>query len=81
MNGKYVAAGIVLFIAFILNWATPLYNHVSPTLGGLPFFYWWQILVLVIATFLYLGFSYMVREKEDAGSEVGASGAKDGGSK
>jgi membrane protein implicated in regulation of membrane protease activity len=81
MNGKYVAAGVVLFVAFILNWATPLYNRVSPSLAGLPFFYWWQTLVLVIVTFLYLAFSYMVRERQEAGNEAGASGAKDGGSK
>jgi len=31
---------------------TPLYNRIEPTLWGLPFFYWYQLLCAVFAIIL-----------------------------
>jgi Protein of unknown function (DUF3311) len=30
-------------VAVVIPLLTPLYNRVSPQLGGLPFFYWFQM--------------------------------------
>ncbi|MFL6118357.1 DUF3311 domain-containing protein [Actinophytocola sp.] len=38
---------LVLLIPFIVL-LTPLYNKESPTLFGMPFFYWFQFLVIVV---------------------------------
>ncbi|MEM4884400.1 MAG: DUF3311 domain-containing protein [Saccharolobus sp.] len=52
VNIKYVIAGILLIIPFITYLAIPTYNKVDPTLGDLPFFYWYQTLWLAISTIL-----------------------------
>ncbi|PSN82603.1 hypothetical protein B9Q01_07585 [Candidatus Marsarchaeota G1 archaeon OSP_D] len=64
MKGRHVAALILLLIGIVANLLTPLYNTSKPMLGGLPFFYWSQTLVLFLVTFVYLGFSYIMREDE-----------------
>lgn len=48
---------LLLLIPGIINFATPIYNSVDPTLGGLPFFYWFQILMLALSTLPYLVFT------------------------
>ena len=40
---------VILFV-FVL-WP-PLYNRVEPSLGGIPFFYWYQLLWVIIAAIL-----------------------------
>ena len=53
VNIKYVIAGILLIIPFIAYLAIPTYNKINPTLGDLPFFYWYQILWLAISAILF----------------------------
>lgn len=56
---------LLLILPFIGTLAPPLYNHPRPALGGLPFFYWYQ-LAWVVATALLLAFVvYMTREGPD----------------
>jgi hypothetical protein len=43
---------LLLLIQVVLSLWVPLYNHVDPTLGGLPFFYWFQLLLVVIGAVL-----------------------------
>ncbi|QXJ31724.1 DUF3311 domain-containing protein [Saccharolobus shibatae] len=50
---KSILAGILLLIPFIVYFAIPTYNKAEPDLGGLPFFYWYQTLWLVISTILF----------------------------
>jgi hypothetical protein len=38
---------LVLLIPFIVL-LTPIYNRESPTLFGMPFFYWFQFLVILL---------------------------------
>ncbi|GIF73592.1 DUF3311 domain-containing protein [Asanoa siamensis] len=33
---------------------TPLYNRIEPTLWGLPFFYWYQLMCAVLAIVLIM---------------------------
>ncbi|MDR3473896.1 MAG: DUF3311 domain-containing protein [Devosia sp.] len=43
----------LLFVveALLIIWP-PLYNRVDPVLGGIPFFYWYQLLVVIIGVML-----------------------------
>lgn len=43
-----VVAGVCLVVPIVLPLCVPLYDRITPTLGGIPFFYWWQILWVVI---------------------------------
>lgn len=44
----YVVTAVLLLAAFVgLLWV-PSYARLTPTLGGIPFFYWYSVLWLVI---------------------------------
>ncbi|MGC8663602.1 MAG: DUF3311 domain-containing protein [Thermoplasmata archaeon] len=49
-----VVAGILTAIPFVALILIPLYNAVNPELGGIPFFYWYQILWLFLSAALFL---------------------------
>ncbi|HET9692595.1 MAG TPA: DUF3311 domain-containing protein [Acidimicrobiales bacterium] len=43
-----MVAGVLLAATFVgLLWV-PSYAHLTPSLGGIPFFYWYSVLWLVI---------------------------------
>lgn len=44
----YVASAVLLGSAFVALLWVPSYAHLTPTLGGIPFFYWYSVLWLVI---------------------------------
>ena len=46
--GRHVAAGVLLAVTFVALLWVPSYAKVTPTLGGIPFFYWYSVLWLVI---------------------------------
>ena len=66
---------LLILVPAIINFATPIYNFVDPTLGGLPFFYWFQILMLALTTLPYLAFTVI----EDRRSRA-STPARQGGS-
>lgn len=44
----YVVTAVLLLAAFVgLLWV-PSYAHLTPSLGGFPFFYWYSLLWLVL---------------------------------
>ncbi len=47
-------AGVLFIIPWILYILLPIYNTVQPVLGGVPFFYWFQTLWLVISSILFI---------------------------
>jgi Protein of unknown function (DUF3311) len=56
---------VLLLLPFVGTLSVPLYNHARPVLFGIPFFYWYQ-LVWVIVTAALLGiFVAMTRERDD----------------
>ncbi|MBW9141192.1 MAG: DUF3311 domain-containing protein [Candidatus Aramenus sp.] len=57
MNVYYLAIGITFLIDIILYSVFSVFNKVQPELFGLPFFYWYQILMLVVSTVLMVGAS------------------------
>ena len=44
------------YLLFIIQFAAviwpPFYNKIEPTLGGMPFFYWYQLLWVIIGAIL-----------------------------
>jgi len=55
----------LLVVPFIATLWPPFYAHRDPALAGLPFFYWYQMLWVVL-TALLLGFVLIVnKEPED----------------
>lgn len=56
----------LLLIPFAAELWPPLYSHADPAFYGIPFFYWYQLLWVVI-TSLLIGFvMLMTRERDDA---------------
>ena len=69
MKKGYLLAGILIIIPIVFLSAVPLYNRVEPTFLGMPFFYWFQTLWLVIATVLYSAASRLI-SKEKGGDDL-----------
>jgi len=43
---------VLLLLQFILALCVPFYNKVEPTLSGVPFFYWYQMLMVLVGAAL-----------------------------
>lgn len=50
--GAAAVAGILLLIPLVALAAVPLYSRETPVLWGFPFFYWYQMLWVVITPVL-----------------------------
>ncbi len=50
---------LLIVVPAFLNFFTPLYNYADPTLDGMPFFYWFQIVLLGAMVVPYVIFSYI----------------------
>ncbi len=51
---RRITAGILLLVPWVFYMVYPAYNMAKPELGGVPFFYWFQTLWLVITAVLSL---------------------------
>lgn len=51
---RLTTAAILIAIPFAVYFYVPFYNVVNPTLGGLPFFYWFQMAMLPASAILFL---------------------------
>lgn len=60
----YVIAGILLAAAIVLPLVPPMYSFDGPRLGGMPFFYWYQLLWVPISAALS-GIAYWLTTTED----------------
>ena len=48
LRARQIVAGVLLAATFVgLLWV-PSYAHLTPPLGGIPFFYWYSVLWLII---------------------------------
>lgn len=50
----YRIAYLLLLIPYAAMLWVPSYNRVEPTLAGIPFFYWYQLLWIVIGAVILL---------------------------
>ncbi|MDQ4502998.1 DUF3311 domain-containing protein [Sinomonas sp. ASV322] len=60
----YVLAGILLAVAIVLPLVPQLYSFDAPRLGGMPFFYWYQLLWVPISAVLS-SIAYWLTVSED----------------
>ena len=60
----YIGAGILLAAAILFPLMPQLYAFDAPRLGGMPFFYWYQLLWVPISAIL-TGSAYWLVTKED----------------
>jgi uncharacterized BrkB/YihY/UPF0761 family membrane protein len=61
--GPYIAVGVLLVIGIAVPLVVPLYAHADPSLIGLPFFYWYQMLwVFLDAGLLWICYAIVRRE-------------------
>jgi hypothetical protein len=56
---------VLLLLVFVIALAVPFFNSATPVLFGFPFFYWYQIAVVPVASLLI----YIVFRVEDTGVE------------
>lgn len=42
----------LLLLQFVLTLCVPFYNKVEPTLAGIPFFYWYQMVMVAVCAAL-----------------------------
>jgi len=59
--GIRVLVRVLLLLVFGIALAVPFYDRVRPVLFGFPFFYWYQILMVPVASLLI----YVVFRVED----------------
>ena len=77
--GPYAVVGVLLAIGIVLPLVVPLYASTEPTLIGLPFFYWYQMLwVLIEAALLAICFAIMQREDRRRRAAVQPTGPRRG---
>lgn len=67
MKTSEIIAGILIVIPFIIYLVLPLYNIVDPEWLGLPFFYWFQTVMLVVSAILF-GIAALLIDKDEASS-------------
>ena len=60
IKARHVILALLIIIPSIVNLSVPVYNRSGPDLYGLPFFYWFQTVWLVVCSVFYLIFSQLV---------------------
>jgi hypothetical protein len=73
-RGKYVIAGVLLSMAILLPLMPQTYSFNAPALGGMPFFYWYQLLWVPLSAALS-GVAYWLVNTEDRRRRAVARGA------
>jgi hypothetical protein len=59
-----VLVAVLLVLPFIATLWVSSYSHVGPRLGGFPFFYWYQLLWIILSVICtYSAFVLVQREK------------------
>jgi Protein of unknown function (DUF3311) len=76
-TGIWIAVTVLLAAALIGTLWVPFYNHLTPALGGFPFFYWYQLMWVPIVAILS-GAAYLLSKVARRGSAPAAP-ARDAG--
>jgi len=67
--GTWIVITVLLAAAVIGTLWVPFYNHLTPTLGGFPFFYWYQLMWVPIVAIL-AAVSYLLSRLAQRGQPV-----------
>ncbi len=62
-GARLAIAAVLLLIPTIIYFDVPFYNVIYPEVGGLPFFYWFQIAMLPVSAVLFLVAAYLIDKK------------------
>ena len=57
-------ARVLLIIPFVAVLWVPFYNRTEPTLWGFPFFYWYQLLWVILSV-LIIGLVYLLEHRTE----------------
>lgn len=68
-----IVAGLCLFAPFVGILWVDSYARVEPTLIGVPFFYWYQMLWVLVSAVLTV-IAYRIVRREEAARRAGKSG-------
>ena len=68
-TGQKVIVAILLIFPMLIFGITPLYNKDKPTLLGLPFFYWFETIWLVVSAVFYVIAALMLNRMEGGDSQ------------
>jgi hypothetical protein len=60
---------LLLLIPFIATLWVPFYNSLEPSLGGIPYFYWYQFMWVLISVAITAFVYFVTREPEVIRSE------------
>ncbi|MBT2214123.1 MULTISPECIES: DUF3311 domain-containing protein [Actinomadura] len=63
---RKAAAGVLLAAPFLVYLAVPSYAKESPRLAGFPFFYWWQLLWVLLTAVCIGGAHLLTRRRGGA---------------
>jgi Protein of unknown function (DUF3311) len=55
---------VLLIIPFVAVLWVPFYNRIGPTLWGFPFFYWYQLLWIILSV-LIIGLVYLLEHRTE----------------
>ncbi len=73
----YVVSAVLLVAAFVALLWVPTYAHLTPTLGGIPFFYWYSMLWLLInAACQFVAYYLLVTLPRRRSAGVATGGAR-----
>ena len=65
--GTWIVITVLLAAAVIGTLWVPFYNHLTPTLGDFPFFYWYQLMwVPIVAVLSWLAYLLIGGSRPDA---------------
>jgi hypothetical protein len=63
----------LLLLVPLLTLVTPWFNTVEPRLFGIPFFYWFQLVWVVVGVGCVLAVTLLTREQPDTASDGGTT--------
>jgi hypothetical protein len=58
----------LLLVVFVITLAVPFYNRIDPVLWGFPFFYWYQMAVVLISSALIF-IVFLVEDRKEEGAK------------
>jgi hypothetical protein len=56
---------LLLLVPSTINFVAPLYDISAPSALGLPFFYWFQIVMLQVSAIFYPIYSYIQKDSAE----------------
>ncbi|MRH28733.1 DUF3311 domain-containing protein [Microbacterium sp. SYP-A9085] len=62
--GPYIVSGILIVLAIVMPLLIPTYARWDPALWDIPFFFWYQLIWVFLASGL-LSIAYLLMRKED----------------